>query len=212
MATMVLLTLLTLTTATTVMRPVLRTITPNYTAAPIVATGGLGPFKNHCSAAWAYLVAKPCVTVYWQLLAKAMADEREKMCFEILTHVCYTCGTFGCGKERCWPCTFGMNKMGGMMEDEFNKYNLNSIYILFPCMENTPGKCILLKVDSSPGHNGKTLLMKAHFCGLYIFPCLPNATSVQQEMDINYGLFKFTVQDNLKLIAAAFYVESGRDQ
>jgi hypothetical protein len=57
----------------------------------------------------------PCVTVNWQLLANATADEREKMHFEFLTHVCYTWGTFGCDKERSWPCTIGMNKMGGMM-------------------------------------------------------------------------------------------------
>ncbi len=127
MATKALLTLLTVTTATTVMRPALRTITPNYMAAHIVLAGGLGPFQNHCSAAWAYLVAMLCITDYWQLLANAMADEREKMRFEFLTQVCYTCSTFGCGKERSWPCTIGMNKMGGMMEDEFNKYINNSI-------------------------------------------------------------------------------------
>ena len=93
-ATMALMTLLTVTTATTVMRPALRTITPNYAAAPIVGAGGFGPFQNHCSAAWACLVAMLCVNVNWQLLANAMADEREKMHFEFLTHVCYTCGTF----------------------------------------------------------------------------------------------------------------------
>ena len=79
MAAMVLLTLLTVTTVTTEMRPAHRTITPNYMAAPVIGAGGLGPLQNHCSAAWAYLVAIPCVTVYWQLLAKAKADEREKM-------------------------------------------------------------------------------------------------------------------------------------
>jgi hypothetical protein len=56
-----------------------------------------------------------CITDYWQLLANAMADEREKMRFEIFTHLCYTCSTFGCGKKRSWPCTIGMNeKMRGM--------------------------------------------------------------------------------------------------
>ncbi len=73
------------------------------------------------------MVAMPCVTVYWQLLANAMAEEREKMCFEFLIHVCYTCGTFGCGKKRSWLCTIGMKKMGGMMDNEFNKYINNSI-------------------------------------------------------------------------------------
>jgi hypothetical protein len=37
------------------------------------------------------------------------------------------------------------------------------------------------------------------------FPGLPNATSVQQEMDINYGSFKSIVHDNLKQISSAFY-------
>jgi hypothetical protein len=131
-AAMALLTLLTVMTATTVMRPALRTITPNYMAAPIVAAGGLGPFLNHCSAAWAYLVAMSCVTVYWQLLANEMADEREKMRFEFLTNVCYTCCTFGCGKERSWPCTVGMNNMGSMMGNEFintsTAVSVNKIY------------------------------------------------------------------------------------
>jgi hypothetical protein len=43
-ATMAVLTLLTVMTATTVMRRALRTITPNYTAAPIVPAGELGAF------------------------------------------------------------------------------------------------------------------------------------------------------------------------
>jgi hypothetical protein len=124
---MALLTLLTVTTVTTVMRPALRTITPNYTAATIVAAGGLGPFQNHCSAAWAYLLAMPYITVNWPLLANAMADEREKMRFEFLTHVCYTCSTFGCSEERSWLCTIGMKKMGSMTYNEFNKYINNSI-------------------------------------------------------------------------------------
>ena len=44
-ATMALLTLLTVTTATTVLRPALRTITPNYMAATLLTAGRLGPFQ-----------------------------------------------------------------------------------------------------------------------------------------------------------------------
>jgi hypothetical protein len=47
--------------------------------------------------------------------------------------------------------------------------------------------------------------MKCQFCGLYIYPSLPNATSVQQEMDLNYGPFKSTICNNLKEISSAFY-------
>ena len=47
--------------------------------------------------------------------------------------------------------------------------------------------------------------MKCRFCGLYIYPGLPNATSVQQEMDLNYGPFKSVVRNNLRDISSAFY-------
>jgi hypothetical protein len=47
--------------------------------------------------------------------------------------------------------------------------------------------------------------MKCWFRRLYIYPGLPNATSVQQETDLNYGPFKFIVLNNLKEILSAFY-------
>ena len=62
-----------------------------------------------------------------------------------------------------------------------------------------------MKVDSGPGRNGRELLLKCRFRGLYIYPGLPNATSVQQETDQNYGPFKGVVCDNLKKMSSAFY-------
>jgi len=47
--------------------------------------------------------------------------------------------------------------------------------------------------------------MKCRFRGLYIYPGLPNATSVQQETDLNYGPSKSVVCNNLKEICSAFY-------
>jgi len=47
--------------------------------------------------------------------------------------------------------------------------------------------------------------MKCRFRGLYIYPSLPNATSVQQETDHTYGPFKGVVRDNLKKMSSAFY-------
>jgi hypothetical protein len=98
-----------------------------------------------------------------------------------------------------------MNEKGGMMDDEFEKYIDNSIVPLYPDLADMPGKRVLLKVDSGPGCNGRELLMKCRFCGLYIYPGLPNATSVQQETDHNYGPFKGVVRDNLKKMSSAFY-------
>jgi hypothetical protein len=98
-----------------------------------------------------------------------------------------------------------MNKKGGMTDDEFEQYIENSICSLYLDMEDTPGKHVPLKVDSGPGCNRKDLLLKCRFHGLYNFPGLPNATSVQQETDINYSPFKSIVRDNLKQISSAFY-------
>jgi len=98
-----------------------------------------------------------------------------------------------------------MNEKGGMTDDELEKYINNSIVSLNPGLKDTPGKCVLLKVGSGPGRNGKDLLLKCRFRGLYIYPGLPNATSVQQETDHNYGPFKGVVRDNLKKNSSSFY-------
>jgi hypothetical protein len=44
-----------------------------------------------------------------------------------------------------------MNEKGGMNKVEFERYIDNNIVPLFPNLEDMPGKCILLKVDSSRG-------------------------------------------------------------
>jgi hypothetical protein len=60
----------------------------------------------------------------------------------------------------------------------------------------------LLKVDSGRGCNWQDLLNKCWFRGVYIYPGLPNSTSMQQEMDINfYDRFKDFVWRNLAKIA-----------
>jgi len=81
-----------------------------------------------------------------------------------------------------------------MNDEELERYINITIIPLFPDMEDTPGNRILLKVDSGPGHNCMSFLVSCRFCGLYLFPGLPNATSVQQETDRNYGLFKKVVR------------------
>jgi hypothetical protein len=93
-----------------------------------------------------------------------------------------------------------MNEKGGMTDEEFEKHINNSIVPLYPDLEDTPGKHVLLKVDSGPGCNGRELLMSCRFLGLYLYLGLPNATSVQQETDHNYGPFKGVVcnSNNLK--------------
>jgi hypothetical protein len=104
-----------------------------------------------------------------------------------------------------------MNEKGGMNDEEFERYINNTIIPLFPDMEDTPGKRVLLKVDSRPGRNCMSLLISCRFRGLYLFPGLPNATSVQQETDRNYGLFKKVVRRNLAALATSCYAQKKAD-
>ena len=101
-----------------------------------------------------------------------MTEEHEKLRFDFLHHVSSTRGRFGCEEERVWPCTIGMNEKGGMDDEEFDKYIDNSIVPLYPDLEDTQGKRVLLKVDSGSGRNGRDLLNKARFRGVYLFPGL----------------------------------------
>jgi hypothetical protein len=101
-----------------------------------------------------------------------------------------------------------MNGKGGMNNEEFERYIDNSIVLLFPDLEDTPGNCILLKFESEGGCNLQDLLNKCWFRGVYIYPGLPNSTSMQQEMDINfYGLFKGVVWRNPAKIAMTCYTK-----
>ncbi len=145
--------------------------------------------------------------VHWQLPLSATAEERKRLCFKFLRNVLNTCGRFGCEEYREWLCIVGMNEKGGMNNKKFERYFDNSIVLLFPNLEDMPGKCILLKVDSGHGCNWWDLLNKCWFRGVYIYPGLPNSTPVQQEMDINYGPFKGVVQRNLANIAMTCYAK-----
>jgi hypothetical protein len=63
-----------------------------------------------------------------------------------------------------------MNEKGGMNDEEFERYINNTSIPLFPGMEDTPGKRVLLKVDSGPGRNCMSLLVSCRFRGL-LFRC-----------------------------------------
>jgi hypothetical protein len=107
-----------------------------------------------------------------------------------------------------WLCIVGMNGKGGMNNKEFECYIDISIIPLFPNLEDMPGKYILLKVNSSHSCNWRDLLNKCWFRGVYIYPSLPNSTSMQQEADITiYGPFKGVIWRNLAKITMTCYAK-----
>jgi hypothetical protein len=73
---------------------------------------------------------------------------------------------------------------------ELDKYLKNSILPLYPDIADSPGKRVILKVDSGPGRCNVEMLADLRLQGLYLIPGVPNTTAKTQETDQNYGLYK----------------------
>ena len=113
----------------------------------------------------------------------ATAAEQEKMWFNFFLHTKKTCGKFGHNEVQEWPCVIGMNKKDGMSNKEFNCYIKNTIMLLFLYVEDKQQTWSQLHGPAVQGTLSRPLYLSG----------LPNTTSVQQETDRNYGLFKSTM-------------------
>ena len=141
---------------------------------------------------------------HFQFQTSAKTDEQKKLRNEMLTYLPTIVGKFGCGEVReDWPITIGMNAKGGMDDEEFSKYVTNSLIPLYPNAADVPGKRVMLKVDSGPGRLGAELLARMRLLGFYMYPGVPNTTSVSQETDRNYGPFKTQFRKNLYAVVDA---------
>ena len=60
-----------------------------------------------------------------------------------------------------------------------------------------PGKRVLIKIDSGPGRRNVEMLARLKNLGFYLYPGVPNTTSISQETDQNYGMFKSAFRFNL---------------
>ena len=96
---------------------------------------------------------------------------------------------------------------GGMNGESFEKWLDTCIYPLFPDISpgwvydsegELVGGPVVLKIDGGPGRLGPASHVwrkRAAARGLFTFPGLQNATSVNQEMDDLYGTFQQTCDD-----------------
>ena len=60
-----------------------------------------------------------------------------------------------------------------------------------------PGKRVLVKIDSGTGRINVEMLARLKNLGFYLYPGVPNTTSISQETDQNYGMFKSAFRFNL---------------
>ena len=132
-------------------------------------------------------------------------------------------GRFGCPDLIEESSFFSVKSRGSMDDSLFIEYIEKVVLPLYPniskTMEFDPvnGRLlrgpVILKVDSGPGRivaSEESIAKQTDFLemGLYILMGLPNATSVQQEMDALYGAFKSSIYARGEVIL----MEKMRDQ
>lgn len=113
-------------------------------------------------------------------------------------------GRFGCPSKEKYDSFYAVRSRGSMDDELLNQYIEIVILPLYPNINKTAifderGRLlqgpVILKVDAGPGRivSSEIVLAKREELfekGLIILLGLPNATSVQQEMDALYGPFK----------------------
>ena len=140
---------------------------------------------------------------HFQLKTMAQTNEKQRMSVEWFASTKNIIAQFGHQSERELSCTFGMNEKAGMNATELDKYIENSILPLYPDIEDTPLKRVIMKADSGPGRMNVDMLARLRLHGLYMVPEVPNTTGATQETDQNYGPFKSGFRSNIRLLSQA---------
>jgi hypothetical protein len=109
-------------------------------------------------------------------------------------------GQYGFEGRRVVNCGWTFDKKGGMNGVAFNAWYNDWLKSLYPNAKDVPGKRILDKSDSGPGHFGEAFNSRARLDGFYHFPSTPNATEVCQEMDQLFSYFKSLVYKNINTV------------
>ena len=131
------------------------------------------------------------------------------MCMETVAYFHKVLVNFGWKEEKQWPVTIGMNKKGGMDDDEFLNYFNNSLVPLYPYVKDESRKRVMLKVYSGPGRLNPNLLAYARNLGFIIYPGVPNTTAVTQQTDQNYGPFKKRIVENINTLSDDIIIHNG---
>ena len=76
-----------------------------------------------------------------------------------------------------------MKEKGGIDEANFEKNMLQMLQALFPDAADVCGKRVMIKCDQQPGRSNLRLLANLRARGVYLFPSVPNSSSVPREMD-----------------------------
>ena len=88
---------------------------------------------------------------------------------------------------------------GSVNKEIFFKWYQEVICVLYPDIENAPGKRVLIKSDGGPGRTHQDYLAQSNLDGLVHYPGLPNGTFFQ-ELDQIFAYLKTIMEENRKRI------------
>ena len=69
---------------------------------------------------------------------------------------------------------------GSVTKEIFYEWYHEIVSVLFPDMQDIPGKRVLVKSDGGPGRTHPIYLSESHLDGLVHYPGLPNGTLFQE--------------------------------
>ena len=160
---------------------------------------------RHVTGVYATNAAGEALPPFYIFDSTAKPEENFRFKMNWLVGLPSITGRFGCPTQVESDSFFAVRSRGSMDEELLNQYIEEVIVPLYPNMNKTAifdartGRLnqgpVILKLDAGPGRivSSEIVLAKREALferGLIIILGLPNATSVQQEMDALYGPFK----------------------
>ena len=113
--------------------------------------------------------AGEAIPPHFQFQTSAKTTDGMKLRLDMVDYMKTVEGQFGHKAPAKFDCTHGMNGKGGMDDDEFEKFMLNSMLPLWPNARDVPGKRVMFKADSGPGRTNPTLLAKLRCQGFILY-------------------------------------------
>jgi len=145
---------------------------------------------------------------HFQFLSTAQ-EQNQQITYSSIGNGCSITAQFGHDGVKDFSPLYGMNEKGGMDEAHFEKYLTDLIYQLYPTAADVEGKRVLVKCDQGPGRSNLKLLARLRARGIILFPSVPNTSSVSQEMDQIFDLFKRLTRVNVERLHDAL-MQAGR--
>ena len=143
------------------------------------------------------------------LLVLMSSAQRPNVSGELLSCLKQIKGKFGHNTEKWFDPVVSFSEKSSITAEIFVEWIIKVVQLLYPNVEDKPGKRVVLKLDCGPGRYNEKFLLLSRACGIYFFPGLPNGTELTQEMDQLYHAVKSIMEHNRTLLYDKRYEVKG---